>query len=293
MRPGEQSLESGQTLIIIVMVMVLSLATGLAVSTRSTSTVHQTSNLAASEQALAAAESASEIMLKQTFSYNSNLLNVAKGAGFDKASIALANTCTALPCFKDMGNNAKASVNVVTTTEVADPTSPFEFTLESNDVQQMWLNNGSGPYTGQVSICWQKNGEVGADSLPAALEIKVISGSSAPYSMITYTYDTSSTRQTTNGFSSPVGTGSNPYNICNSSFSLTNAQALRIKALYTATSVRVSPAAAQPAIPYQGNIITSVGYAGDSKRVIQVIKTLPQLQALFDYGVYSGGTFSK
>lgn len=295
--PRKQNSESGQTLIIVLLVMVLSLATGIAVSTRSSSTVHQTSNLAVSEQALATAESAMEIMLKQTITSGSNLYNVVYTAGFNvKADLHTACDSAAFPvtpCYKDMGNNSSASVSVITTPLVTDPTSAFEFNLDPGDVQQVWLNNVAAGYSGQVVVCWQKIGEVDSSGVPGAIELRVITGISPDLTINTYAYDPNAARRATNGFTAPTGTGAGLYSNCLAPFAVTNAQAIRIKALYTGTSISIAPAAAQPAIPYQGNVITCTGYSGGSKRTVQVIKTLPQLPALFDYGVYSGGTFTK
>lgn len=282
-------MQSGQTLIIILMVMVLSLGTGLAVSSRTSSTIHQTANLANSEQALATAESAMELLLKQPLDAASNVLDVAIAAGFNKQA-DLTSTCTALPCYQDMGGGAKASVNITTTPLVNPTTSPFEFYIERDDVQQVWMTSG---YTGQVNICWQKAGEVGTDGLPAALEVKVIAGNSPNSTLETYAFDANMTRRATNGFDTPSGSGSGLYFNCLHSFGLTNARALRIRTLYAGTSVSVAPAAGQPSIPFQGNIITTTGFVADIKRMVEVTKTLPQLPGIFDYGVYSGGEVIK
>lgn len=265
--------------------MVISLASGLAVSSRSASTVHQTANLSDSEQALATAESAAEKIMQQNIGSASNLFAIVTGAGFTKSDKTLTTACTALPCFKDMGNNVVASVNL-TATPVVGVGEPFNFYLEKEDTQQVWINDNSNALP--VNLCWQLSGE-----LPAALEVTIISGVSPNYVMAKYAYDPQATTRG-NGFSIPADPPNTPYQNCVKNADLTlpqHTQAIRLHAYYAGTSVQVIPRAMSPTgtIPFQGHVITATGYAGSVKRTLEVTKTLPQLPAIFDYGIYSGG----
>jgi len=295
--------QQGQALVIIIMVMVLSLATGLAVSNRSTSSVHQTANIANSEQALATAESAAEELLKISFTScpvstpdcNSTVVgSVVPTLNYmnNQNHTVTCNTFSSdfsLPCWKDFGNGGTALVTVKTTPDVV-ASSPFDFYLEKDDTQQVWFKRGAvgGPYTGNLDILWSQTSEYTIGTEPA-LEISVITSSDGVnYSMSKYAYDFVLGRD--NGFTKTVNSSCTaPYSFClTSPLSVTNAYALRIRTFYSGSSVRVKPQTGS--IPFQGHVITAIGQVGDVKRTVQVIKTAPQLPAVFDYGIYSGGT---
>jgi len=275
--------------------MVISLASGLAVSSRSTSTVHQTANLSDSEQALATAESEAEKILRQNIGVTTNLNTVLTSVGYNKDTkdIATAGPCATAHCFKQVAPNIIAEAELKATPDVGSD-KPFNFYLENEDVQQVWLEDSVGNlYTGNVNVCWNKNGtELGSDSKPAALEITAITGTSS-YTMIKYDYDADMTRRGTNGFTAPGGSALGVYSYCTGPIALSNGQALRIHGYYTGTSVSVIPVKVLPtdndSIPFQGHIITTTVYSGSTKRTLEVTKTLPQLPAIFDYGIYSGG----
>ena len=296
--------QSGQALVIIIMVMVLSLATGLAVSTRSTSSVHQTANIANSEQALATAESAAEELLQLGFTPCSGSdddcnAGLVGGIGyFDQDS-------TTVPCdvfgnrnqdnllgfdsyceksFGTAGSGGKALVTVRNTPDVTAG-SPFDFFLEKDDTQQVWIN--ATALIQPVALCWQK---VGGSEPSAALEVKVISGTSPTYVMSNYAFDPDLARRGENGFSA-TGTVSDPaYTACTNITLPSSTQALRIRAFYGGVSVSLCPAPSDPPLPFQGYIIVAQGQVGDVKRTVRVVKAKAQLPTVFDYGVYSGGT---
>jgi len=296
--------QQGQALVIIIMVMVLSLATGLAVSNRSTSSVHQTANIANSEQALATAESAAEELLSMSFvpctspNEDCNASVVGEGGYFNKDSTTVscndfgARSQTNLLgfdsyCEKIFGTSGSGGKALVTVRNTPDVTagSPFEFFLEKDDTQQVWVN--ATALAGPVALCWQK---VGGAEPSAALEVKVISGTSPTYTMSNYAFDPDLSRRGENGFSA-TGTVSDPtYTACTNVTLPTSTQALRIRAFYGGVSVSLKPSASDPPLPFQGYIIVAQGQVGDVKRTVQVVKAKPQLPAVFDYGIYSGGT---
>ncbi|MCX6783533.1 MAG: hypothetical protein NT141_00455 [candidate division WWE3 bacterium] len=305
--------ESGQALIIIVMVLVLSLATGLAVATRSSSTVHQTTNLAASEQALATAESAIEEILASNIGSDdgANANNVGNNLGFVETSKNGTNKCKSgdFPgglCYKKYNADASnwASVSV-SRTPIIGNTQPFSFKIDKDDVQQVWLmdpstsvpfNNLSNTLLAPISVCWVTAGDpgsLGSGTDPAAIEITTITGSTGgPYSMNKQAFDPLSSRKVLNNFNGIVG-GSQPlgtvtYTHC-ATLQVNIGQALRIRSYYANTTVGVMPTGATT-IPFQANVITATGYSGDSKRTVQVTKTLPQLPGIFDYAIFSGGS---
>lgn len=285
------SSEVGQTLIIILMVMVLSLATGLAVSTRTSSTIHQTANLAESEQALATAESAAEEVLVMNLcdesqsgaNCNASVLSTADSTykNFTNHSTTCNTFGTSYlePCWKDFGNGATATVSVRNTPEVANG-EPFDFYLERDDVQQIWISGASTP----IDLCWRKIGE--GDS---AVVLTIISGTSPNYTMSKLAYDPQATTHG-NGFTAVTPGNTDGYLNCQNDISLpVNTQALRVHTYYDGASVRVKPHNLSDALPYQGHVVVATGFVGGVKRTVQVTKTRPQLPGIFDYGIYSGG----
>lgn len=284
--------ESGQALIIIVMVLVLSLATGLAVATRSSSTVHQTTNLAASEQSLATAESAVEEVLSATIGSDDTANAAALASKQFKSganhSVSCASTDMASGvCYKDYGsNNATVSVS---RSPIVGNNQPFVFKLDQDDVQQVWLAAGTNYLAPGIQVCWQAP----SDPANAALEVTTIYGTSPSFSMSKLAFDPLLGRRSTDGFAAPaagqtVPAGGVSYANCMTTGAITSGQAIRIRAYYSGTTVAVSPPIGM-SIPYQANIITATGYSGDTKRTVQVTKTLPQLPGIFDYAIFSGG----
>jgi len=298
--PAKRKSQEGQALIIILMVMVLSLATGLAVSTRTTSTVHQTTNLANSEQALASAESAVEEILATSnlpgcdANCNNNAATIGNTHLYKSAKGSAAD-CTAFPCYRDFsagGDWSTGAIVTVDNTPDFDTNTPFTFFLEKNDVQQVWLDTSG---VTSLDICWQKDSEAGPD---VALEIIAIKDDSGSYSLAKYAFDSEALSRL-NGFDGSLDAGrdimGSHYNFCKNNLDIgSTTKALRVRSFYGGSSVVVAPATGQTnKIQYQGHVITSTGYFGDAQRTIEVTKTLPQLPAIFDYAVYSGGALTK
>lgn len=259
------NIKKGQTLIIVMVIMVISLAVGLAVSTRATSSLRRVTQTYQSAQALSFAESGLETALAvadlSTHIGDHNMGDI-DGDG-------IANDC----------NYTVAS---------AGDTGNFVSFLNRDLVQQVNLVAGSGSGT----VYWSA-----ASEEDAAMVITLIYLDGTDYKIIKYAVDPNASRRIDNGFSSPSN-GSNSYDGITYSYGQTfttpvgkTPVALRIRSMYNAGAVSFWVTAAN--LPSQGYRITSTGTKGTSVRKAEVSVSQPAAPTMFDYVLFSGGNLQK
>jgi hypothetical protein len=274
--------QSGQALLIVVLVLVVALTVGLSVASRSIINLKNSQNQASSQKALSAAEAGVELALK-----SQNQTTVAGGFG----GTGITNYQTTVSSISGQtqflihGNNDQVNL------------------IKKGNPAYIWTTNYSagnpwaGPWSGTLTISWGDAGGSCANNSVAALEIQVISGSTADYktaalSLQRFAYDpclTISNRG--NGFDGAISGSSftNPalsYHITLPTIS--NIYLASVNPSYADTHVGVSTAPGNTALPSQGVDINSIGTDNQVQRRTFVYQGFPQLPAcLFSYTICS------
>ena len=260
-----QDFQKGQILLIVVLVMVTVLTVGLSVAVRSITNTRTSEEATNSEQAFSAAEAGIEQSLTSNKAMNGTLSNNAK---FQTSIVTVAGTQFALnnssPILKD----------------------------ESSD---LWLSTYpayTNQWSGTFNIYWGKATDIcnanEAQNTMAALEIIVLSGTTANPQMARYLYDPCSNRQTSNHFTF-VPKGS--YTIAGGTYAYStppitvNAGLFaRIIPLYAPSGVAIQNLGGMPS---QGTVIQSVGTDNNTEREIQTYRYYPQLPSeIFQYSFF-------
>lgn len=263
--------ERGQVLLVVVLVTVIALTVSLAAVSRSVTNTKVTTEEENSQKALSAAEAGVEELAG-----NASLL--ATGS------------------IKQLSNNSKFDAKATTLAV----TNPFAVNggqlISKDDGADVWLSkypDYTGQWSGTLTIYWQQNADCAKE---AALEIVVLSGPSTNTPNLTrYTVDRcAASRTANNNFSAPTSTTANR-NISgvvyNNSYNLPAAVAsgfiARVIPLYNDTKIGVGYVTSAGTFPSQGNIITSAGTSGSTKRTVQVVKGYPRVPIeFFPYNLF-------
>ncbi len=154
-------------------------------------------------------------------------------------------------------------------------------------------------YTGQLSLYWARYGTSGETVSPssagcpgdtngaAAVEVMIIQNATGNYAINRYNYVPAGCSTATNGFT--VGQSSNLPEFAASALITVpaNAAIMRIRPLYNMATLRIVPPATA-SLPVQAYKIRSEGTTGDTKRVVEVEKSIGGLPSIFDYVLYNG-----
>lgn len=269
----------GQTLVIVLLAMVASLTIGLAVSTRTISTLRQTTFTSQAAAALSAAEGGAEEALKRLAdsadSCEANVISAGSGCVYDAPS----RTYTSGPCSSSKSFTAagESGAKFSYCVERGGGGSDYVFDLEKDKTQEVKLTGYGGS---NVTVCWYIQG---FDPKPAAsLEIMAVSGSSL---LSKKPYNSNVDGASGNGFASG-STGSGQYKNCEA-ISVVSAEVIRVRAIYNDVSVVVKPEVGQ-SLPFQSFQVNSVGSLGTVVKKVRVTKSLPSLPSIFDFGLFSG-----
>lgn len=247
--------QHGQTLVIMLLVMAISLGVGLAVSSRSISTLRQTTFTEQGSQALGCAEAGAEEALQK----------ITDDDISDAGDTPLLNEAGDTICTYSY--------------TIGDLVSPYEFDVAQDTSQQIDLDG----FTGSLTLNWDKTGS------NANAMISVVYFEGDEYKIQKDAYYCGVDRQ--NGFTQAGGGSASGYN-CSANVSVpAGAKLARIKLLYASDTILVEPSGDN--FPLQGYKITSAGKAGQSTRILEVTRTKAQMPAIFDYAIYSGSGLSK
>lgn len=261
---------SGQTLVIVIVAMAISLAAGLAISSKSLTALKGVSYSNQSTAAYHAAEAGVEEALKR-------LSDQAFADGLIGGSIPRPYS----------GAGTLTGANYSYTIDVGGGgMSDYTLRLDKDKTQEIKLN---GSYsTSNLTVCWDLPADQGED---ASLEMMLVSGTAASgYTLSQKIGVNGGVLRDDNGFEAAEA-GSAPYNYCKAVNGIpANAQILRIKALYNHTSAVVKPSAALPA---QSFVINSLGGSGEVKRRLEVTKSLPALPEIFDFAIFTPQDLTK
>lgn len=256
--------EGGQILLIVVLTTIVALTVGLSVASRTITNLKISKENEESQRAFQAAE-----------------------AGVEKAVKQLGNNTT----LSDQQLSNNSSFN----TSISVEQSPA-FLLNNGDVvtqdvgHDVWLSNYpdyASPISGSVTIRWG-NGQnscngTGTQVIPA-IEVILLTGNTTNPSVSKHVFDTCSGR--TSGSETTGGSGTiEGINFSNSAV-INDANPkliMKIIPLYNSAIIGIEGAN----VP-QGNIIESVGSAGETKRKIVYFESYPQLPPeIFPYVLIS------
>lgn len=286
--------QSGQILVLVLLVVVVVLAVGLSVASRNLTNLKTSTQAEQSQRAFTAAEGGVEDVLSKL----NGVANVIKTGNSDTTCDRVGGSTDTATC--DLPGQATDS-SVVGEVKVK-ATRGYQKTIEPGEVAQINLDTYAGL---GLDIEWIKTG----DTSPVTLEmIFVCKGSSGDCmdaadplvngygqhrEALTSIDAPPPANQT--GILSCVDPGGD-FN-CKKSFLIPasgNVKMLRLKPFWNRTTVKVTPAN-ESVFPVQTYEITSTATTdtGVSRKVEVRREALPQLPAIFDYVLYSGGDITK
>jgi Tfp pilus assembly protein PilX len=263
----------GQMLLIVVLVMVVIMTVGLSAATRTITNIRVSTDEENSERAFSAAEAGLEQALGRNLGVSGTLDNTSKYqttiAQLSGVEFLLNNN---LPILKD-------------------------------DAVDVWLStypNYTVPYyNGKMTIYWGSASDncstTEANNTMAALDIVVISGSTANPVATHYPVDPCPQRQTDNNFGNAINGGGNVSGknfAYRTTIDVTNGLIARIIPLYSATPMAVkacnSGGGGCNTLPAQGTIIQSTGISENAQRKIVSFQSYPKLPPeIFPFVLFS------
>jgi Tfp pilus assembly protein PilX len=270
---------SGQIALIALLVLAIATTVGLSLIARTTTDVSVTRNIEESTRAFSAAEAGIEETLKS---------GVASAGTIDP-TLGVSYITAIAPATGGVGN-------------------PFVFPQKtlSENTETVWLV-AHDPSTGMIietptytantiDVCWS------SESITPAIVISVLYKTGSAYQVAKAAYDPDGSRA--NNFSAPTAltggcTGTNTtyrgrITFTNFVPAINPASdtliALRIRPVYSGTLIAIAPA---QNLPNQGNRIQSEGTASGVNRKIIVYQQYRAPESIFDYAVYSEGSFSQ
>lgn len=264
------SSQRGQIILIVILAMVVGLTIGLAVISRSITSLRSTTDEKNSQAALSAAEAGIE--------------QAAKSA--DASKITFSNS---------LGNESsyKTDIKFQTGTEflMQDGKS-----ISKNEGGDIWLINHNADGTPNYSSLWNGNLTIAFGTAASAcdnpsLEVVILSGPIATPTTTRKVYDPCPNRQQDNKFDlvtagsySPINNLTFKYNV---SIPVSNGIVARVIPLYKSGQIGFRGAA----LPSQGKIYESVGSSLETKRKVVVFENWPSLPIeLFQYALLVPGT---
>lgn len=265
----KKNFQKGQALLAVVLVMVVSLTVALSIAVKTITNIRTSSEDENSQRAFSAAEAGVEKALLQP----------------DTASIT-----------GDFSNNS----NYNTTKSLLSGTGILiknGTTVLKDEPVDVWLSTYptyASPFNGNVVISWGNSGESCTSSettnTQSALEIIIISGTTASPTVNQYAYDPCATRiSTSNKFSTAATPGETvsgrAFAYKTASISINSGLLMRIVPLYSATPIGI---VGSTNLPSQGTIITSVGVSDTSQRKIVSFRGFPKIPIeLFPFVLFS------
>lgn len=281
--------KDGQILILVLLVVVVALAVGLSVASRNLTNLRTSTQAEQSQRAFTAAEGGVEDVLSKL----NTVANVIQTPGAVNVSGCSNVDTTQANCTLQ---NASTTTGVAGTVNVV-ASKTYEKTVEPGDVAQVNMEGA-----GMFYVLWQKD----TDPQQVSVEFTFICGLPSPCKgdsfsgnygqhREAYTSDTSISGQS--GFpacQAVTDPTMAPYKCIKVYISAnSNLKLLRIKPFHNRVSLKMVPVGGS--FPVQTYAITSVATTdtGVSRKVQVSRDALPQLPAVFDYVLYSGGDIIK
>jgi hypothetical protein len=288
---NKKTYEKGQTLLFVVVAVTIALSVGIAVSTRTISSLRRVTRTDTSTRVIAAAEGGIENMLGRTYFE----LDQAKEAvnceaiGAEKQLIGSTSSCVYNfnPVDVEGGGDLISSRAIVKveTYNSNEEGGGYSFDLIPGEVMEVVLYDGTSQYgPSDIQICWDKP-------------------ESAVYY---YSYDEDGNVKKGGLYTSDFPYGSDVSGLfkdeddpsdsdvyteyCKVVNLVDFAYGLRIKVLYNGSKVAVFPTSGN--LPIQGYKLTSIGEivtdeGSEEKATVIVHKSFPFAADIFDYGIYT------
>ncbi len=254
--------QNGQVLLIVVLVMVVGLTVALSLASRSIVSLRTSEEEITSQQALSAAEAG----IEQVSKANKESVN---GNFFNKTTYNASITQVSGNSFLINGGSVV----------LKDDSADIWLSQYSTDSAKLYAN----PWSGTLNIYW---GKASDGCTQAALEIIVLSGTRASPISKKYALDPCVARSSSNRFSAADGggvVGGKPFPF-RTSIEVKDGLIARVVPLYNETPIGVI---ANPALPSQGQVITSIGTSGTISRKVTVFQGYPTLPSeYFPYGLF-------
>ncbi len=266
--------ERGQALIFVIATMTIALAVGVGVSLRNLASISRTSRTDTAARAQAAAEGGAENVLSRSEE------EIAQMVGSPAEEIVFAPTT----------NDNITAVASVTVENYNVPSGSGYLPLEikRDQVSEVKLSGGA------ITICWS--------SLNESAESDIY--------YIAYNSDGDTTRQgveandrtgfpssySSGGTFTGADSGNSDFENCHDATLPSSADGLRIRSINADSKVGIYPTSGS--LPNQGYLITSIGKlqnvpVGQEAEVkVTVIRSLPFMPGIFDFGIYSGSSGS-
>ncbi len=264
------TLESGQTLLIVILVMVVTLTIGLALVTRSLTNERIAKEEESSQRAFSAAEAGVEQVLKTGQSVVAQQ-NIDTQTQIKKATIT------------NVGNATQFLLNN------GNP-------VPKDDGVDVWLSDyptyaNQIPTSGSMTLTvyWGASGDTcttnQSTNTQAAIEIVLLRGTTGATIADHYNYDPCAARRNGNNLNDTITAGSFtiaekifPHSAVITINSTSRGLLARIVPLYASTPLAVRGSIALPA---QGSVIESVGTSGGTERKITVYRGFPKTPSEF------------
>jgi len=257
--------QQGQILLIVVLVMVTALTVGLSVAARSITNTRTSTSSANSEKAFSAAEAGIEQSLTSNSATNGSFSN---NSSYKTSLVTVAGNAFAL-------NNDSPILQ-------DEPTDLWLSTYPS------YTNQWNGTFTiywGQSTDACSQNP---SNNTMAALEIIILSGTTANPQTTHYDYDPCAARQAVNNFTfvnpGNFSDAGQTYEYSTPPITVANGLLARIVPLYAPTNIAVQNSGGFPA---QGTVIQSTGTSQDTQREVVTYRYYPSLPTeLFQYNLF-------
>lgn len=261
--------EHGQIMLIILLVIVVVLTIGLSLASRSVITVKTTSEEYESQKAFSAAEAGVENALKT-------------GQGVNASQAFDTDSQIKQVSISQVGGNDTFTLNNGDVLHQDDGLDVWLSDYTNASVQQY-----PNPRTGTMHIFWGKNTDGCSDS---ALEIIVFSNKANPV-VDHYGFDACSSRRAVNNLRPDTATAlSYPGLTHHAAINVTSGLFMRVIPLYSDSPVGViaRDASNNPlSMPTQGQLISSTGSSGNTKRKITYFQTYQGVPTEFLYSIFS------
>jgi Tfp pilus assembly protein PilX len=258
--------QRGQILLIVVLIMVTALTVGLSVAARSVTNTRTSTSSSNSEEAFSAAEAGIEQSLTSNSAVTGNFSNQA---AYKTTLVTVAGTAFAL-------NNG----------------SPV---LQDQPID-VWLStypSYATQWSGTMTIYWGQSSNSCTGTVPAALEILVLSGNPATpatLQLTRYSFDPcTTTRQPSNRLTAVTAgnynVGGNSYIYSTPTITVNQGIVARVIPLYAPSNIGVQNSGGFPA---QGTVIQSTGTSLDTQREVVTYRYYPSLPSeLFQYNFFA------
>ncbi len=284
-----QNLQKGQALVVLLLILVVTLTVGLSVIARTVTNVKESSTTERSSRAFEAAEAGIESTLRQDIpslipsGQNSVSLN-AISVGGAQSNITISKSGS--------------------TTGIYQPAKP----VAQDDVIQLDIDQShcSGcTVATSLDVYWSlknntQENPAGSSctppaAMPASLEISIVTFDGTNYGVSrsspaggNYNANSCPSLAASNGFITAGTDNSLNQFVSKQTISLpASGKLIRIRPLYNSATIRmVTPNGQQ--IPVQSYTIRSEGVSGDTKRVVQVERSIGGLPSIFDYVLFNG-----